>query len=115
MEAPVHPSDLRSYRLSHRMLGPCCLCPLVDKSGPDFMEAAIYVVVSTGALSGEYVASCALGKCSYFGKSLELPVNGKLADVHQSKCSWSASTTKSAYLLNAIPVEVRYLELVCVS
>jgi hypothetical protein len=78
MEARVHPSDLRSYRLSHRMLGPCCLCPLVDQSGPDFVEAAMYVVVSTGALSGEYVASCALRKCSYFGKSLELPVNGKL-------------------------------------
>jgi len=35
------------------MLGPCCLCPLVDQNGPDFVEAAIYVV-STGALSGEY-------------------------------------------------------------
>jgi hypothetical protein len=59
------------------MLGPCCLCPLVDQNGPDFVEAAIYVV-STGALSGEYVASCALEKCGYFGRSFELPVNGKL-------------------------------------
>jgi hypothetical protein len=78
MEArAIHPSDLRSHRLSHRMLGPCCLCPLVDQNGPDFVEAAIYIP-STGALSGEYVASCALRKCSYFGKSLEFPVNGKL-------------------------------------
>jgi hypothetical protein len=39
------------------------------------VEAAIYVV-STGALSGEYVASCALRKCAYFGKSWKFPVNG---------------------------------------
>jgi hypothetical protein len=58
------------------MLGPCCLCPLVDQNGPDFVEAAIYVV-STGALSGEYVTSCALERCDYFGKSLKLSVKGK--------------------------------------
>jgi hypothetical protein len=74
MEARVPPSDLCNYRSSHRMLGPCCLCPLADQHGPDFVEAAIYVV-PRGMLSGEYVASCASEKCSYFGKSLELPVN----------------------------------------
>jgi hypothetical protein len=72
MEARVPPSDLRNYRLSHCMLGPCCLCPLADQNGPDFVEAAIY---PSGALSGEYVASCASEKCGYFGKSLELPLN----------------------------------------
>lgn len=107
MEARIHPSELRTYRLSHRMLGPCCLCPLVDQNGPDFVESAMYVV-STGALSGEYVASCALRNCDYFGKLLESPLNGKLLlKTIKSKCSWSASTTRLAYLLDAIPVEVR--------
>ena len=104
-EARVHPSELRNHRLSHRVLGPCCLCPLADQYAPDFMEAAIYVV-STGTLSGEYVASCARSKCDYFGKPFELLVNEKQLLMSINKFSWSASTTKSVYLLDTIPVEV---------
>ncbi|KIM71671.1 hypothetical protein PILCRDRAFT_830210 [Piloderma croceum F 1598] len=51
--------------MSHQMLGPCCLCPLAYPTGPDFVEAAIYMVPA-GLLSGEYVASCAKGRCDYF-------------------------------------------------
>jgi hypothetical protein len=65
----VSPSDLRFHRLSHAMLGPCCLCPLLKNSGEDFVESAIYMV-GHGLYAGEYVASCANGECGYFGKCL---------------------------------------------
>jgi hypothetical protein len=63
----VSPSELQNHRVSHHMLGPCCLCPLVDQYKPDFVEAAIYVA-GTGTFAGEYVASCAQDQCGYFGK-----------------------------------------------
>ena len=66
-EARIEPSELRGHRMSHQMLGPCCLCPLAYPRGPDFSESAIYVVSGHGSLSGEYVASCARGRCDYFG------------------------------------------------
>jgi hypothetical protein len=40
----VNPSDLRTYRMAYQMLGPCCLCPFINVMGPDFVEAAIYMV-----------------------------------------------------------------------
>jgi hypothetical protein len=65
--ARVRPSDLQDYRVSHRLLGPCCLCPMTDPNQPDFVEAAIYVVTA-GPFSGQYVASCARDQCGYFGE-----------------------------------------------
>ena len=53
--------------MSHHMLGPCCLCPMVYPYKPDFVEAAIYMAV-TGAFAGEYVARCAQNECGYLGK-----------------------------------------------
>lgn len=68
-QARIKPSDLEAYRQSHRMLGPCCLCPMKDGGQPDFVEAAMYMVTA-GSLSGEYIASCAQNHCGYFGELL---------------------------------------------
>lgn len=65
----VHPSDLRDYRMSHRMLGPCCFCPLAEETQPDYVEAPIYMA-SLGESAGQYVASCARDRCGYFGESM---------------------------------------------
>lgn len=70
----VKPSDLQDYRQSHRMLGPCCLCPMQDATQPDFVEAAMYMI-TVGLLSGEYVASCARNRCGYFGEPLPLSID----------------------------------------
>jgi hypothetical protein len=59
------------------MLGPCCLCPLINPTGPDFVEAAIYLATS-GTYAGEYVASCATDNCGYLGKFRCLPAVGLL-------------------------------------
>ncbi|KIM80245.1 hypothetical protein PILCRDRAFT_89795 [Piloderma croceum F 1598] len=59
--AHIHPSELHNHHMSHRMLGPCCLCPPAYPNGPDFVEAAMYMVPK-GSLSGQYVTSCAQGK-----------------------------------------------------
>lgn len=67
MGEQVAPSDLRDHRLSHRFLGPGCLCPLKTESRPTFTEAAIFVARS-GSFAGQYVAECARGDCGYFGK-----------------------------------------------
>lgn len=63
----VRPSELQEHRMTHRVLGPCCLCPM-HASQPDFVEAAIYVL-PVGPFSGQYVASCAQDRCGYFGES----------------------------------------------
>ena len=49
------------------MLSPCCLCPLADENGPDFVEAAIYMA-TIGPYIGQYVISCANDKRGYLGK-----------------------------------------------
>lgn len=67
LRARITPSDLREYRISHRMLGPCCLCPMIDINQPDFVEAAMYMP-STGPFAGQYIATCARDQCGYFGK-----------------------------------------------
>jgi hypothetical protein len=64
----IKPKDLRKHRNTHYMLGPNCLCPLKDKSMPDFVEAAIYCI-SKGPLAGKHVASCAQNNCGYFGEA----------------------------------------------
>ena len=68
MEARIHPSALNDHRISHRMLGPCCLCPMLDASAPDFVEAVIDMDPS-GKHAGQYVAACAKDRCGYLGKS----------------------------------------------
>jgi hypothetical protein len=67
-EARIKPSEMQEHRTSHRMLGPCCLCPMIDMSKPDFIESAIYIA-SNGEQAGQFVAACAKGKCGYFGES----------------------------------------------
>lgn len=62
----VPPSDIRLHRLSHDVLGPCCLCPLQNNVGESFVESTISMV-GHGLYAGEYVATCAKGECDYFG------------------------------------------------
>lgn len=63
----IVPSELSSYRNSHRMLGPCCLCPLADQYPPDVVESAIYQK-SDDPHSGEWVVTCSWNKCGYMGQ-----------------------------------------------
>lgn len=62
-----HPGMFRSLRNTTRMLGPCCLCPLIDENGPDYVEAAMYMA-AVGTFAGKYVISCAKDRCGYLGK-----------------------------------------------
>lgn len=65
----VVPSSLRKHRLTNRFLGPCCLCPLLERNGPPvFTEAAMYLATS-GPFHGQYIARCAHGVCGYIGQS----------------------------------------------
>lgn len=66
--ARIPPSDMQTHRISYRMLGPCCLCPLMDINKPDFVEAAIYMATD-GEQAGQFVASCAKDECGYFGSA----------------------------------------------
>jgi hypothetical protein len=90
------------------MLGPCCLCPLAKPDGPDFVESAVYVA-TIGQFAGEYVASCAKGDCSYFGKTFPLIRQWIQVDVrgYALQYSWSAFTTKTVSRSDYILVEVR--------
>ena len=54
----VEPCHLQTWRISHCVLEPCCLCPMADDTEPDFKEAAIYQVRDV-SMEGQYVASCA--------------------------------------------------------
>ena len=67
MEARIHPFTLNDHHISYRMLGPCCLCPMLDASTPDFVEAVIDID-SSGKHAGQYVAACTKNRCSYLGK-----------------------------------------------
>ena len=67
----VTPSDLGSHRLSHAVLGPCCICPLRLNAIDDFTESAIFVI-GKGTFAGEYVAACARNECGYFGRHLQV-------------------------------------------
>jgi hypothetical protein len=68
----VSPSDFETYRLSHDIQGPSCLCPFEKKDMGDFVESAIYMV-GHGRYTGEYVAACAEDHCGYFGKPFGQP------------------------------------------
>lgn len=63
-----HPDLFRSLRETTVMLGPCCLCPLLDESGPDYVEAAMYMA-TVGPYAGQYVIGCANDQCGYLGQS----------------------------------------------
>ena len=62
-----HPDLFRSLRDTTRMLGPCCLCPLIDENGPDYVEAAMYMA-TIGPYAGQCLISCANDACGYLGK-----------------------------------------------
>jgi hypothetical protein len=64
VEGRIPPSEMQAYRTSHRMLGPCCLCPLMDAATPNFVEAAIYMATD-GEEAGQFVARCAKDACGY--------------------------------------------------
>jgi hypothetical protein len=64
----VTPSDLAAHRLTHRFLGPCCICPAIIEGGTAFTEAA-FVMTLSGRRFGQYVARCANGTCKYFSES----------------------------------------------
>ena len=92
VNARVEPHHLQAWRVSHRMLGPCCICPMADDAQPDFKEAAIYQV--RGASTGrQYVASCARDLCGYFGKRDVLSGYDSLPLIAGTKSLWSPSTT----------------------
>jgi hypothetical protein len=65
----VTPSDLREHRMSHRFLGPCCICPAITEGRNEFTEAA-FVMLTSGPRVGHYVARCASGECKYIGEPM---------------------------------------------
>ncbi|KAJ3522554.1 hypothetical protein NMY22_g11844 [Coprinellus aureogranulatus] len=91
-KARVAPSNLESYRRTHRFRGPCCLCALLDRT--EYTEARIGVVETasedseTGspALHGEYVATCPAQRCGYL-LCLErfYPLNGLKLKICQKR------------------------------
>ena len=72
MPVRIAPDALRQYQSTNNMLGPCCLCPLINPMGPNFVETMIYLTTS-GMYAGEYVASCTKDDCSYLGEFCCLP------------------------------------------
>ena len=64
----VPPCMLQDHWISHCMVGPCCLCLMMDTAKPDYIEAAIYIIAD-GEQAGRYVATCAKNECGYAGKS----------------------------------------------
>ena len=65
----ITPSGMDDHRLTHRFLGPCCLCPLEHTGQYAFTEAAM-VMETSGRYVGQYVASCACDSCGYYGKTV---------------------------------------------
>jgi len=66
----IPPSELSDHRISHRFLGPCCICPVfmpVVQGRSLFVEAAI-LMVPAGRLAGQYIAACAQDRCGYVGE-----------------------------------------------
>ena len=77
-EEQIRPENLTAHWVSHQMLGPCCLCPLVDPNAPDFVESAMYRATD-GKFLGQFVATCAHNRCNYIGGSFQW-----LAPLHNS-------------------------------
>ena len=69
----IAPSQLEDHCRTHLVRPPCCLCPIA--TGKGYSSSRISIVQasqpdsdgSTSILNGEYVASCASGRCGYFG------------------------------------------------
>ena len=74
MDGRIPLSELREHRQTHRVLGPSCLCPLLEAGLPDFVESTIYSPTS-GPWVGLYVATCVREQCTYIGRCfvLKLP------------------------------------------
>lgn len=62
----VRPAMLEEHCVLNNLFGPCCLCPLKDRTKPAFVEASIELV-EEGVFSGEYISKCAEDYCGYFG------------------------------------------------
>jgi len=60
----VTPSELWDLRTTHDFKTPCCLCAF--NTDGNYTECAIYRA-HNGEFGGEYVASCAYGRCGYIG------------------------------------------------
>lgn len=66
------PSEFESYRRTHELLAPCCLCAYVDRKR--YTEAQIGVAETVtedltrnqSVLNGEVVAVCGERRCGYF-------------------------------------------------
>jgi hypothetical protein len=43
LDGRIHPSALREHRKTHHVLGPSCLCPLLEPGLLDSVESAIYI------------------------------------------------------------------------
>ncbi|KAI0374581.1 hypothetical protein BV20DRAFT_1048641 [Pilatotrama ljubarskyi] len=61
----VTPDELVTHRLTHKFLGPGCMCALRNPTADAFVEASIFCV-ERGAHTGEWVAACASSACKYF-------------------------------------------------
>ena len=97
MEEWIRPEDLVAYWVLHKMLGLCCLCPLVDLNAPDFVESAMYRATDSEFL-GQFVATCADNRCSYIGVSFQwlVPLYTSWNILHQ-QCNWENSTRSKAF------------------
>jgi hypothetical protein len=75
----VPPSELGDHRLSHRFLGPCCICPILTNGEVTFTEAAIFMETS-GRRAGQYLARCARDSCGYLSKPFRICFRGPFDD-----------------------------------
>ncbi|RDB25498.1 hypothetical protein Hypma_007800 [Hypsizygus marmoreus] len=62
--ALISPMDLGNHCATHAIQGPCCLCPLKDRTHPTFAEASFSVATDPDHL-GEPLASCSRSFCGY--------------------------------------------------
>jgi hypothetical protein len=100
-EGRIQPCEMQGHHVSHRMLGPCCLCPMIDTNKPDYIEAAIYKA-STGEQAGRYIASCVKDACGYFGKTFLISHSG--CSLH---CPWRTS------MISHVPQSTMGIEVSC--
>jgi hypothetical protein len=66
----ITPTDLNKHCFMHKLLAPCCLCPLKYCGQCTFTEVAIMIEMY-GRHHGEYIARCACNSCGYHGKLLQ--------------------------------------------
>ena len=103
----VPPSELSDYRLSHWFRGPCCICPANSSSARErsrFTEAAI-LLVADGRLAGQYVVSCARGRCGYVGE-FQLVLSSQRNTDHERKFTLNVFIAGLGCQCSPIHVEV---------